>query len=56
MGHGAAFDLVHNSPDVTSVTVADFHLSKAEEVASKVGGTDRGSRHRCRRIMPTSLN
>src|SRR5688572_30575059 len=40
MGYGAAFDLVHNSPDVTSVTVADFHLEKAEEVAAKVG-TDR---------------
>lgn len=38
MGHGAAFDLVHNSPDVASVTVADFHLNKAEEVATKVGG------------------
>jgi len=40
MGHGAAFDLVHNSPDVESVTVADFDLSKAEQVASTVG-TDR---------------
>jgi lysine 6-dehydrogenase len=40
MGYGAAFDLVHNSPDVTSVTVADFHVDKAEEVAAKVG-TDR---------------
>ena len=38
MGYGAAFDLVHNSPDVTSVTVADFHKSKAVDVASKVGG------------------
>jgi lysine 6-dehydrogenase len=37
MGHGAAFDLVHNSSDVTSVTVADFDLTKAEDVASKVG-------------------
>ena len=26
MGHGAVFDLVHNSPDVEVVTVADFHL------------------------------
>lgn len=39
MGHGAAFDLIHNSPDVTSVTVADFHLEKAEDVAAKVGTT-----------------
>jgi lysine 6-dehydrogenase len=36
MGFGAAFDLVHNSPDVTSVTVADFDLEKAEAVAAKV--------------------
>ncbi len=38
MGHGAAFDLIHNSPDVASVTVADFDLSKAEAVAATVGG------------------
>lgn len=37
MGHGAAFDLVHNSPDVELVTVADFELQKAVEVATKVG-------------------
>ena len=37
MGYGAAFDLVHNSPDVEAVTVADFHLEKAEDVAGKVG-------------------
>ena len=37
MGHGAVFDLVHNSPDVTAVTVADFHLEKAEAVALAVG-------------------
>ena len=37
MGHGAAFDLVHNSPDVTSVTIADFDRSKADDVAAKVG-------------------
>lgn len=37
MGYGAAFDLVHNSPDVVAVTVADFDLKKAEDVAGKVG-------------------
>lgn len=37
MGHGAVYDLVHNSPDVEAVTVADFHLDKAAEVAEKVG-------------------
>ena len=38
MGHGAVFDLIHNSPDVDAVTVADFHLEKAEAVAASVGG------------------
>lgn len=37
MGYGAAYDLVHNSPDVESVTVADFDLGKAEQVAASVG-------------------
>ena len=39
MGHGAVFDLVHNSPDVESVTVADFDLEKAEAVAEAVDAT-----------------
>src|SRR4029078_9318920 len=38
MGHGAVYDLVHNSPEVEDVTVADFHLEKAQNVASAVGG------------------
>lgn len=38
MGHGAVFDLVHNSPAVERVTVADFDLAKAEAVAASVGG------------------
>ncbi len=38
MGHGAVYDLVHNSPAVRSVTVADSELAKAEEVARVVGG------------------
>ena len=37
MGHGAVYDLIHNSPEVASVTVADFDLKKAETVAQKVG-------------------
>ena len=37
MGHGAVFDLIHNSPSVESVTVADFDLAKAEAVAASVG-------------------
>ena len=40
MGHGAVFDLIHNSPGVTRVTVADFDFAKAEAVAAAVG-TDR---------------
>ncbi|MBK9163739.1 MAG: saccharopine dehydrogenase NADP-binding domain-containing protein [Acidobacteria bacterium] len=37
MGHGAAFDLIHNSPGVEGVTVADADLKKAEAVAEAVG-------------------
>jgi lysine 6-dehydrogenase len=37
MGHGAVFDLIHNSPGVEGVTVADFDLAKAEAVAVAVG-------------------
>jgi lysine 6-dehydrogenase len=37
MGHGAVYDLIHNSPEVEAVTVVDFHLKNAEEVARKVG-------------------
>src|SRR5687768_1193642 len=40
MGYGAAFDLVHNSPDVSHVTVADSDRERAAEVAAKIG-TDR---------------
>jgi lysine 6-dehydrogenase len=37
MGHGAVYDLIHNSPLVESVTVADFEVKKAEEIAQTVG-------------------
>src|SRR5436190_1861037 len=37
MGHGAVFDLIHNSPGVERVTVADFDVKKAEAVAAAVG-------------------
>ncbi len=37
MGHGAVYDLVHNSPDVSAVTIADFDVKKAEHVAETVG-------------------
>ena len=44
MGHGAVYDLVHNSPSVESVTVADFDLKKAEEIVKSVG-TNRVTAH-----------
>jgi lysine 6-dehydrogenase len=37
MGRGAVYDLVHNSPEVESVTVADFDLAKAVEIAEFAG-------------------
>jgi lysine 6-dehydrogenase len=36
MGHGAVFDLAHNSPEVEAVTVADVDFAKAEQVAKFV--------------------
>lgn len=33
MGHGAVFDLVRNSPDVSAVTIADADLAKAKTIA-----------------------
>jgi len=38
MGHGAAYDLAHNSPDVQAITLADFELKKAEAVVATTGG------------------
>ncbi len=37
MGHGAVFDLAHNSPEVDSITIADADFAKAEQVAALVG-------------------
>lgn len=37
MGHGAVFDLIHNSPAVDAVTVADLDAGKAAAVAAAVG-------------------
>lgn len=45
MGHGAVFDLIHNSPDVARVTVADFELKKAEAVTAAVGTSRVEVRH-----------
>lgn len=32
-GHGAAFDLAHNLPDVEQIAVAAYYVTKAEAVA-----------------------
>jgi lysine 6-dehydrogenase len=40
MGYGAAYDLIHNSPDVTAVTIADSRADAAQDAAAKIG-TDR---------------
>ena len=45
MGLGAAFDLVHNSPAVEAVTIADFDLAKAQDVAAKAGTTKVDAKH-----------
>ncbi len=37
MGYGAAYDLVHNSPEVEAVTIADFDLKKAEQAVEDIG-------------------
>ncbi len=37
MGHGAVFDLAHNSPEVEAITVADADFAKAEKIAELVG-------------------
>ena len=37
MGHGAVYDLIHNSPAVESVTIADFDAAKAARIAEIVG-------------------
>lgn len=36
MGHGAVFDLIFNSPDVEAVTLADYDLAKAENIAAQI--------------------
>jgi lysine 6-dehydrogenase len=45
MGHGAVYDLIHNSPDVESVTVADFDIKKAERVSETIDGARVTPRH-----------
>ncbi len=36
MGFGAVYDLIHNSPEVSFVTVADADFAKAEDVGKKI--------------------
>ena len=37
MGYGAAFDLIHNSPYVAAVTIADADEIKPVEAAGRIG-------------------
>ena len=37
MGYGAAFDLAHNSPNVSGVTIADFDAEKSGSAAVAIG-------------------
>ncbi|MEP7213763.1 MAG: saccharopine dehydrogenase C-terminal domain-containing protein [Acidobacteriota bacterium] len=37
MGYGAAYDLAHNSPNVTAITIADSDVEKAESAARAIG-------------------
>lgn len=36
MGHGAVFDLLYNSPEIESVTVADYDIEKAENLFRQI--------------------
>jgi lysine 6-dehydrogenase len=45
MGHGAVYDLAHNSPQVEAITVADFDLAKAGAIVENVGGGKITARH-----------
>ncbi len=45
MGHGAAYDLAHNSPGIDRITLADFDVKKAEAVAELVGAQNLDVRH-----------
>jgi lysine 6-dehydrogenase len=36
MGHGAVFDLLYNSPEIKSVTVADYDFEKAENLSNQI--------------------
>jgi lysine 6-dehydrogenase len=36
MGHGAVFDLLYNSPEIESVTVADYDFEKAKNLSHEI--------------------
>lgn len=36
MGHGAVYDLIYNSPEVSSVTVADYDFGKVRELSEQI--------------------
>ena len=39
MGYGAVYDLAHNSPEVSKITVADSDHLKAQDLVSKIGAS-----------------
>ncbi len=45
MGRGAAFDLIFNSPDVETVTVADYDFAKAEKLATQINSSKLVAKH-----------
>ncbi len=45
MGYGAAFDLIFNSPDVETVTVADYDFAKAEKLATQINSSKLVAKH-----------
>jgi lysine 6-dehydrogenase len=45
MGYGAVFDLVHNSPDVAHVTLADIDLERAVAIADTIGSSQVDARY-----------
>lgn len=36
MGHGAVFDLIHNSPEISAVTVADYDFRRVRELSELI--------------------
>lgn len=39
MGYGAVYDLIHNSPEVRAVTIADYDFAKTEKIAEQINSS-----------------